>query len=95
MKYVYLLKNNLTKTFSDPIFRFEGFDDMARQHHNFMLLYPEKAKEQFLNISSLVIIGNYDDATGTLYLFPEEERKSYNLQDSWDQIKALEVTKDA
>lgn len=95
MKYVYLLKNNITKSYSDPIFRFEGFDDMARQHHNFMILYPDKAKEQFLHVSTLVVIGNYDDETGTLYLFPEGERKSYNLQESWEQLKALEATRNA
>lgn len=95
MKNIYLLKNNITRTFSDPIFRFEGFDDMARQHHNFMLLYPDKAKEQFLHVSTIVSVGQFDDETGSIIIYPEDKRKSYNLQDSWEQIKALEVTKDA
>lgn len=91
MKYVYLLKNNLTRTYSDPIVRFEGFDDLCKQHHNFMILYPQKAQEQFLNISTLVYVGTFDDSTGKIQLFEDSAVMSYNLQDSWEQIKALEV----
>lgn len=89
MKNVYLLKNNLTKTYSDPIFRFEKPEDMFRSHHNFMLLYPEKAKEQMLNISTIVWIGTYDDAKGIIEQCEVEDRVEYNLGDSWKQIEAL------
>lgn len=91
MKNIYVVKNNLTKSYSDPIFKAECFDDVCRYNHNFMLLHPDKAQEDMINISTIEYIGTYDDATGSIMLFEAEAIQSYNMQDSWNQIKALEV----
>ena len=47
MKYAYQLYNKVTKTYSDLIFRFEDFGTYSKQLHDFCILYPDKAKEQF------------------------------------------------
>ena len=95
MLNVYTLKNNLTGSYSNPTYNSAGPDDVFRQTHNFLLLYPEKAVEQFLNISTIFCIGTFDDSNGLMEILPQEQWKSYNLQDSWDQIKSLEVIKHA
>lgn len=89
MKNVYLLKNNLTKTFSDPLFKFEDFKTLSKQLHDFIILYPDKAKEQFLHLSTLRQIGVYDEETGSLELLGEDDWQEYNLQEAADQLAAL------
>ena len=93
MLNIYVLKNNLTKSFTTPTFNAAGPEDTFRQSHNFLLLYPDKAQEQFLNISTVYHIGTFDDSNGDTVIFPKDQWKSYNLQDSWDQIKSLEAIK--
>lgn len=89
MKNVYTLKNNLTKTFSDPLFRFEDFKTLSKQMHDFIILYPDKAKEQHLQLSTLYQIGVYDEETGFIDLFGKEQYLEYNLQEAADQLAAL------
>lgn len=86
---VYTLKNNLTKTFSNPVFKFEDFRTLSKQMHDFIILYPEKAREQNLHISTLFLIGKFDEETGIIDLFEEDAWLEYNLQEAADQLAAL------
>lgn len=95
MLNVYTLKNNLTGSYSVPNFNAAGPEDTFRQSHNFLILYPDKAQQQFLHVSTVFYIGTFDDSNGKMVIFPEDKWMSYNLQDSWDQLKALEAVKNA
>lgn len=89
MKYVYCIKNNLTKTYDDPKVRFEDFKTVTRQLHDFIILYPEEAKKQFLHISTLQLIGQFFEDTGKVVLFDDDAILEYNLQEAWDQLQSL------
>lgn len=89
MKNLYYLKNTLTNTYSDPVCRFEDFGTYSKQLHDFVILYPEKAREQFLDISILIHIGTYDEVVGKFSFLdcPQE----YNIKEAWDQLQALKA----
>lgn len=90
MKYVYVIKNNLTKTYNDPIYRFEDFKTVTRQLHDFIILAPEEAKKQYLHISTVCLIGQFFEDTGKIVLFEDEDLlEEYNLQEAWDQLQSL------
>lgn len=89
MKNVFVIRNNLTKTFSDPLFRFEDFKTLSKQMHDFIILYPDKAKDQHLHLSTLYQTGVYDEETGVIIVFEEDKILSYNLQEAADQLAAL------
>lgn len=92
MKNIYILKNTLTKTFSDPVSRFEDFGTYSKQLHDFVILYPDKAREQFLDISILLHVGTYDEATGKFDFL--EAPQEYNIKEAWDQLQALKAVTD-
>lgn len=89
MKQIYVFKNNLTKSFSLPVVSPEQPDTFFRQHHDAVILDFENASKQFIHISTIICIGQYDDATGRLIPFEEEQQLSYNCQEAADQLKAL------
>lgn len=89
MKQIYIFKNNLTKSFSNPIVSPEQPDSFFRQFHDAVILDPQKAAQEHVDISTIICIGQYDDATGILVPFPEESQLSYNCQEAAEQLKAL------
>jgi hypothetical protein len=89
MKNVYCLKNTLTNTYSDPIYRFEDFHTLSKQLHDFIILYPDKAIDQHMNISILLHLGTFDEVTGRFDFI--EQIPEYNLKEAWDQLQALKA----
>lgn len=93
MKYVYRLKNCIVNSYSDPIFDFANPDTKFKQLHDFIILYPDKAHEQFLDSSIVECFATYDESVGQIVLLGEV--KSYNLKESYDQLQALKVQANA
>lgn len=91
MKYVYRLKNNLIRAYGPLEFRSEDFKTYSRQLHDFCILYPQKAIEQFLNVTTIELVGEYDEESGKIAFYNADQSASmtYNMQEAWEQLRAL------
>ena len=89
MIYVYRVKNAITKTYGEAyVFGKDEPQAYFKQLHNLMLLHPDMLVKQDLHISIVECIGTLDVETGDIKY---QEIESYNLQEAFDQRKALEA----
>ena len=90
MLTVIRFKNNLTKTYQAYSFIKEDYKQFTKELHDDILLHPEELIKRDLHISTCFLVGYYDQETGVLT--PAENDMPFNLQDAFDQRKALEAS---
>lgn len=93
MKHVYRYKNKLTGTYGpELIFRDDGPRDYFRFLHDRTILFPQKAKEELLNITVFEHVGTFDVETGLLTFFKEDQSgaESYDGSQAFEQLAALQ-----
>lgn len=73
MKNVYVFRNRLTGSFTDPEFRFESPEDYDKGLQRFIIIKPQEAVERHYDELELYHIGKYDDENGLIQQLDEPE----------------------
>lgn len=94
MQYVYVSYNTLTRTYSAPVVRDADPKNYGKQLSDFIVLYPDKAKEERLEETVIYVIGTFDQETGKInFTYPDQSGEV--VLDCIQTIKQLEALKNA
>lgn len=87
MQHVYVIENTATKTFYPWEFQDADPEQRFKLLHDYIINFPEKAKEQLLQFCKIHYVGSYDPLTGTVSF--AKEKQSYDIMSDFDQLDAL------
>lgn len=92
MQHVYITYNALAKTYSAPVVRDADPKVYGKQLSDFVVLYPDKAKQEFLGECQVYYIGEFDQERGII-LFSNPDQTGDLVFDGIQVINQLEALK--
>lgn len=87
MQHVYMLENTATKSFLPWEFNDQEPGTRFKRLHDFIILYPDKAREQLLQFCKLHYVGVFDELTGTVSF--DDNHQVYDVMADFDQLDSL------